>query len=76
MKHKCGGFYTLLSCQDNAYYLEYLFMFKLIVPASLNMALLKATDNLQKSTNCCIFINKFEQIEYPLLIFISFSLNR
>ena len=25
---------------------------------------------------CNIFINKFEQIEYPLLMFISWSLNR
>ena len=37
MRNKYEGFYTLLSCQDNADCLKYLFMFKLIAPASPNL---------------------------------------
>ena len=43
MRNKWEGFYTLLIRQDNDY-LEYRFMFKLIVPASSNIPLLKAAD--------------------------------
>ena len=38
------GFYSLFSWQDNTDYLEYLFMFKQVVPSSFNIPLLKATD--------------------------------
>ena len=41
---KYGKINTLLSCQDNTDYLEYLFMIKLIVPASVNIPSLKAAD--------------------------------
>ena len=36
--------YTFLSCKDNTDYMEYLFMFKLIVPVSMNIHLLKAAN--------------------------------
>ena len=44
LKNKCERFYTLLSCQDNTDHLEYLFMFKQIVPALSNIASLKVAD--------------------------------
>ena len=44
LKNKCEEVYTSLSWQDNTAYLEYLFMFKQIVPALLNIPSLKAGD--------------------------------
>ena len=44
LKNKCEPFYTLLIWEDNTDYLEYISMFKQIVPASLNIPSLKAAD--------------------------------
>ena len=44
LRNKFEGFYTLFSCQDNTDCLEYLFMFKLIVPVLSNIPSLKAAD--------------------------------
>ena len=46
LKNEREGFYTLLSLQDNIDALAYFPLFKQIVPASLNIPSLKATDKV------------------------------
>ena len=65
-------FHILLSWQDQTDYLEYLFMFKEIVPASFNIPLLKAGDKI----NLIHFSFKNKKIVSFLTIVILFRLKK